>query len=314
MRGKRTPQPIEDYIVEVSRASPSLTHSQIAEQIENQFGKDAQVDKSTVGRIRARNGLSGRWGTEDPPEAAIRHWPELNETALRLRAQLAAGAPLPQLLGFPWRSSQDYNGALTLWGGKDDSASLATEESPLFAALNQHLPSHAAWNRLIAWKAAVKELAQALDSAMEEAQRAPEPGSERLVIREQVEEGAVGPTRYYTASGVLEATERKLRKTGHLHEYEIRAPVSTKKWTLVWTRDSSSYAVLGLSEDREEAEGLETRHRELSEWLLSRPCMAEVADAYRGLGQVTRQLEAYLETISHAVRFPGICSLYMGST
>ena len=313
-RGRRTPQRIQDYILEVSRASPALTNSEIASQVENKFGEDCRVDKTTVGRIRQRHGLSGKWGVEDASLAAVRHWPELTETAKKLHAGVAGGAPLPQLLGFPWNSSPNQNGELVISEREEEPDSLATERSPLATALREHLPSHTVWTLLERWKTAVRALAATLRTAVKEAEIASDLHERGLITVEEIERGGVGFTRWYPASEILDSAERRLVQIRHLHGYEIWPPSRQRKWTLVWTRDASSHIVLAAFDDEVHARLSIAVHQELSQDMLAHPCLVSVDNAQQKLVLATGLVEAELEAISHWVVFPGGCSLYAGNT
>ena len=59
-QGKKTSDPIQDFIRETKKNAKELRNADIAYIVEAKFGEKSAVDKSTVGRILRRAGLSGR--------------------------------------------------------------------------------------------------------------------------------------------------------------------------------------------------------------------------------------------------------------
>ena len=145
-QGRRTPKAVEDRIVQIARVSPSFSQADIVEVVEAELGIGARVDKSTVGRIlkRAKLGRAADPGGEDALLARESHLPALRQTAEELRIQGNGGVPFAQVLDFPWRTL-DYNGGLAIsLTGRRVHVSLTSEESALFGALKEHLPTHPA--------------------------------------------------------------------------------------------------------------------------------------------------------------------------
>ena len=61
-QGKQTPAAIQQFIIRSKTNAPELTYVQIKDKAEAKFGRNAAIDKSTVGRILARAGIAGmRW-------------------------------------------------------------------------------------------------------------------------------------------------------------------------------------------------------------------------------------------------------------
>ena len=81
-QGRRTPEPVRNFVIATKRASEWLSHGQIADRIENAFGTSAHVDKSTVGRILKQAGLTGRGqfapavhgGATSEPTQSVSRW------------------------------------------------------------------------------------------------------------------------------------------------------------------------------------------------------------------------------------------------
>lgn len=311
-QGRRTPKGIVDRIVEIGRITPALSQREIAEKVEAELGIGARVDKGTVGRIlrRAKIGRAADSGGEDPLLAGEYHWPALRQTAQELRTQGNGGVPFAQVLGFPWRSL-DYNGglAISLTGG-GIRVGLKSEESALFVALKEHLPSHPAWHTLKTWERQVRSLHSALIRLCELVREEPELRGRPWITGEDIEYGAEGLTDFFPKSIVLERAEQTCEVGPGNHGFEVIAPLEARKTVLRWTRYSSSYMDLAASINADDLGRLEKMHREIGERLLTTPEIATLEQAYRGLGRMTKALDSHLERIGLLVEFPGSCSLY----
>ena len=311
-RGRRTPKAVEDRIVEIARVSPSLSQADIAKRAESELGMGARVDKSTVGRIlkRAKLGRAADPGGEDALLARESHWPALRQTAEELRIQCNGGVPFAQVLDFPWRTL-DYNGGLAIsLTGRRVHVSLTSEESALFGALKEHLPTHPAWHTLKTWERQVRRLHSALTRLCEQVREEPELRGRPWITREDIEQGAEGLTDFFPRSIVLERAEQTCEVGPGNHEFEVIAPSKARRTVLRWTRYSSSYVDLAASINADDLGRLEKMHREIGEQLLTAPGMATLKQAYRSLLKTTKALDSHLERIGLLVKFPGSCSLY----
>ena len=312
IRGRRTPKAVEDRIVEIARVSPSLSQADIAKRAESELGMGARVDKSTVGRIlkRAKLGRAADPGGEDALLARESHWPALRQTAEELRMQCNGGVPFAQVLDFPWRTL-DYNGGLAIsLTGRRVHVSLTSEESALFGALKEHLPTHPAWHALKTWKRQVRKLRIALIRLCEQVREEPELRGRPWITREDIEQGAEGLTDFFPRSIVLERAEQTCEVGPGNHDFEVIAPSKGRRTVLRWTRYSSSYVDLAASINADDLGRLEKMHREIGERLLTVPVMATLKQAYRSLAKTAKALDSHLERIGLLVEFPGSCSLY----
>ena len=55
-QGRETPDALKSFVVMTYRNAPKLTQRQIADRMAAEFGDDARIDQSTVGRILIRTG------------------------------------------------------------------------------------------------------------------------------------------------------------------------------------------------------------------------------------------------------------------
>ena len=311
-QGRRTPKAVEDRVVEIARVSPSLSQPEISERVESELGIGARVDKSTVGRIlkRAKVRRAADPGGEDALLARESHWPALRQTAEELRIQSTEGVPFAQVLDFPWRTF-DYNGGLDIsLTGRRIFVSLTSEESALFGALKEHLPTHPAWHTLKTWERQVRRLHSALTRLCEQVREELEMRGRPWITREGIEQGAEGLTDFFPRSIVLERAEQTCEVGPGNHEFEVIAPSKARRTVLRWTRYSSSYVDLAASINADDLGRLEKMHGEIGERLLAAPGMATLKQAYGGLRKTTIALDSHLERIGLLVEFPGSCSLY----
>ena len=84
-QGKRITQHIRALIENKKRNSPGLTYSEIAELVKIEFGKDGEIDQSTVGRIVRDAGLTMSAGTNvagtqgaERGQWVSQHWDQLS--------------------------------------------------------------------------------------------------------------------------------------------------------------------------------------------------------------------------------------------
>ncbi len=74
-QGKRTPEPIREFVIETYRGEPDLSDRELAERVEAKFGQTSKIDKSTVNRLISGAGLGGR-RTKKKPRRALPDIPE----------------------------------------------------------------------------------------------------------------------------------------------------------------------------------------------------------------------------------------------
>jgi hypothetical protein len=84
-QGKRIPQHVRAFIEDMKRNSPGLSYSEIAELAKIKFGKDGEIDQSTVGRIVRDAGLTMSAGTNvagtqgaERGQWVSQHWDQLS--------------------------------------------------------------------------------------------------------------------------------------------------------------------------------------------------------------------------------------------
>ena len=70
-QGRRTPEPIREFIIDQKRTSPGLTQAAIATMVQSKYGVDAKIDQSTVG-LKIREAIeSGELVVNQAGEGAI---------------------------------------------------------------------------------------------------------------------------------------------------------------------------------------------------------------------------------------------------
>jgi hypothetical protein len=247
---------------------------------------------------------------EDPYQALLSgHWPGLRQVAWDLTTQLHA--PLPQLLGFPWQTSPESNGALMVeLRGEDLKLELEVERSQLFHALQEHLPQNQAWGYLQQWKSAVGYLTQGLHSLCRWVKEQSEVPGEKYITVEQLRQGSLGLTDYFVKSVVLEVAERLCGLPRAQYDFEVTETRGQDRWILKRVRNSSSWAECAASDQREEIKALQRLYGSLMEHVLESTEVKGVVERWSKVVEVRKGLEKELEYIQNLVRFPGVCSLY----
>jgi hypothetical protein len=273
---------------------------------EDTVRRDMQRRKDATGPVR------GRWEKEEDSYQAERsgHWPGLRQVAQELTNQLEV--PLLQLLGFPWQTSPESNGALMVEiRGEDLKLELEVERHPLFHALQEHLPQNQVWIYLQQWKSAVGYLTQGLHSLCRWVKEQSEVPGERYITVEQLRQESLGLTDYFVKLVVLEVAERLCGLPRAKFEFEVTEARGQDRWLLKRVRNSSSWAECAASNQREEIEDLQKVYASLMERLLGNPEVKGVVEGWSKVVEVRKCLEKELERIQHRARFPGVCGFYL---
>ena len=185
-QGRPTAQGIRDFVIQTKRNAPALSHVQIADRVEANFGKEARIDKTTVGHILTRAGLGrGSTGAPSAPQGldrqeAAAHRGALLPTLLELQGigpfpfhdyDLAIWHPQADVPCWPIPKGQvcrDSNGRLTV---RLDAASKLE-----WTYLRQHLPNDPVWS-------AVRDSQEAMAADM----------TARLVLLQEVKDRILRP-------------------------------------------------------------------------------------------------------------------------
>ena len=75
-QGEPIPQHVREFIKERKRNSPGLSYPKMVELVVDEYGEDARIDQSTVGRIVRGAGLTKSAGTnaDEPVTSERRRW------------------------------------------------------------------------------------------------------------------------------------------------------------------------------------------------------------------------------------------------
>ena len=170
-QGKRTPEPIEGFIIKEKRNAPGLTQPQLAARVAAKFGEAAKVDKTTVARILRRQGdetshnasRDDQRGSFETDRESESHRRELYYFGLRFRDRLVLLAPHQALT--EWTTAPEEEEQV-FWSGRPaiparDPAEMSEEEwnveegwrggpfnarrHPLFPCLRNHLAGESLW-------------------------------------------------------------------------------------------------------------------------------------------------------------------------
>ena len=274
-------------------------------------GRRWLIAKGEVDRYRQSG--APRQGVDDE-EAALasrRHWPELSGVAMALQDQVRAGAPIPNLLEFPWRTGPEYNASLILSmrpGGVQ--VSLSAEEGPVIAALREHLPDEEAWELLAIWREAVIRFRDRVLALCNLVKGQPELKGKVWIDLEEPESVRPGLTDFFRKTIALDVAEQRCGLRQALQDYEVSLPEASELSVLRLVRNGSSFVAIAKSPSKEELDRLRELHVQLRVRLIDDPTVERVVQAHVGLEDAKKALDAALERISHLVRFPGVCHLY----
>ena len=239
------------------------------------------------------------------------HWPKMRDMAQDLGERARLGAPLAELLDFPWRTWPDYSGAIALNPWPDQTISVRAEGYPIFRALTEHLPTDQVWSYLGQWKSALaglrKDLYDLTDRVKGQAEvKRPDA---RWLSREQVWSGEGGLTDFFYKAAVLEIAECWCHLPPARWGYEVRPPMSKQRATLVRVRNSSSFVELAAGRC-EELERIRDSHQEIVRRFCDLDYQRNVAESVSVANEAGIMFADRLEEISHLAVFPGICAVY----
>lgn len=284
-----------------------LTYLEIAGRLAKEFELEDVPSDDTVRRQVSRRlaaaqdtPVAGDTGLGEEPAQAERsnHWPALRKKALGIKYQLHV--PVPELLGLPYHFWPNAAGPLAI----DDPASEQEREAdPLFESLKQHLEGHPVWSLLTQWSEQVRALRTVLAGLAEGV--AATPGLEAWPLEHGP--SATSPTQERTLSFDRSVALLAFETASEVHmpKVEYAAPSLSGGWLLEWHR-SSSYVVLGSSQDREGLDSLRDLHMTLPASIDASPTV----EPFRVLEEQERAVGAELARISKMATFPGRCSLW----
>lgn len=274
-------------------------------------GRRWLIAQSEVDQYRQAGAPRQGVDEEDAALACRRHWPELSGVAMALQDQVRAGAPIPNLLEFPWRTGPDYSASLILSmrpGGVQ--VSLPAEEGLVFAALKEHLPEDEAWKLLDVWREAVIRLRDRALALCDLVKGHPELKGKQWIDLEEPESVGQGLTEFFRKTIALDVAEQRCGLPQALQEYEVSLREAPELSVLRLVRNGSSFVAIAKSPSKEELDTLRELHVQLRARLIDDPTLERLVQAHVGLEDAGKALDAALERISHLVRFPGVCRLY----
>ena len=219
------------------------------------------------------------------------HWPSLRELARALSTSFYA--PLSQILGLPWRHSPEFNGNWTMDQSKRiEGISLSREENPLYDSLMEHLPGHAIWGNLAAWKVSLLELADSLHEMVNQVDYdAAKPGVTLL------------PN--LARASVLEAAEMADGRTVNTFNLESNGD---RGYILRRYRNGSSWIDLATGDEELDLEGLKEDFLIIRTTLSASPNMTAVQEQIGNVQAAGRSTVKELERITLMAAYPGRCS------
>ena len=238
-----------------------LTYSAIAGRLQKEFELEDVPSEDTVRRqVNTRLAaaqdapVGGDIGPEEDPAQAERsdHWPALRKKALGIKYQLHV--PVPELLGLPYHFWPNAAGPLAI---QDPASEQEAEADPLFESLKQHLEGHTVWSLLTCWNEQVQALRAILTSLAQSV--ASMPGLEAWPLEDGPAATSPAQERTLSFDRSVALLAFEAASETHMPKVEYAAPSRSGGWLLEWHR-SSSYVVLGSSQDRDGLDLLRDLH------------------------------------------------------
>jgi hypothetical protein len=316
-RGKRTPEHIRKFVIEVKTNAPGLSHGQIADRVAERFGEEAGVDKSTVGRILERAGLRGVLRDVSPTDG---DWSSINPQ-LKQKHRDDLMSVLLELYGidvFPLHHED-----LATWYARSDSpcwpmaqgqvcresdgslaVQLNAEEKLEWQYLKQHLPGDPVWDAVEACKQALagdfaarlallNAVVQLIGNPVEEG------GTELPVLAEMGYMGSTQPavSLYYAFAIHDQVMSRSLNLRHAPH------PRGAFQSEIPNTIHLAGQPVISSPDPTQQEAAVEFLLRAQKEWV-SLPEAKAAAEAYRLAEHRTEEVKGHLDRLKLDLAFP----------
>lgn len=316
-RGVRISNPIRCFIIEILRDTPDLSDRRIADKVEEKFGEENKVDKSTVNRLRRKENIGRdkmRIVLEDPEQAERSgHWPGLRLTANALAEQFQRWHPRGRFVGLGSLTISAHDPPFPLdLEPEGIAASLSTAQSPLFRSLKEHLPGSPVWEMWEQWKVRNGESLQRVRKLCSWVKKQPELSGRRWLSAQEFRDGNRGLDEQFAQVTVMLALEdaRGLVLGGQMRSVPWRG-LGGAGAILEWVGpgEIQRFAVARV-DSGEELESLKEYYISLAERLVHTGVLQEAAESCGETVRLASQIGDSFIEIANSVQFTGRCSLW----